>query len=118
MARTTIARTALPATGLNLTDATYATLGVGANNGVEVPYRAGDLVVLRNDTGGASTFTIKAAQPRVYADVALTVPDMSVAVAAAKSHVIELGSIFKQADGDIYIDCSVAGKVLVLALGD
>ena len=34
MARATITATAIAATGLNITDATFATLGTGAGNGV------------------------------------------------------------------------------------
>lgn len=116
MARATITRTAVPVTGLNLTDATYSTLATGAGNGVEVPYREADLIVLKNGTGGAAVFTLKAKQPTQYSEQSVTVPDKTVTVAAGKTWVYPTATIFRQNDGDIYIDCDVAGAVLALAL--
>ena len=116
MARTTIARTTLPVGGLNLTDATFSTLATGAGNGIEVPFRPGDVLILKNDTGGASVFTVKVRQPQSYSDLSLTVPDKTFSVADAKTHVIPLATVFKQTDGDLYVDCDVAGKVLQLAV--
>lgn len=118
MARTPIARTAIAVTGTNLTDATYTTMATGAGNGVEVPYHAGDVVVLSNATGGPAVYTIKIAQPAAYSALSLTVPDLAVTVATGKSWVIQLESIFRQSDSDLYVDCDVAGKILVLAVGD
>ena len=82
MARTTITATAITVTGFNLTDATFATLGVGANNGVAFVHNMANKVFLKNDTGGAASYTVK------------------IPTSAALS---------------AYIDCSVAGKLLVLA---
>lgn len=116
MARTPITRTAVPDTGLNLTDATFATLSTGSGNGVEVPFREADLIVLKNDTGGAAVFTIKVPQPSQYAGQSITVPDKTVNVATGKSIVYPTAILYRQTDGDIYIDCDVAGKVIALAL--
>lgn len=116
MARTVIARTALPATGFNLTDATYTTLGVGATNGVEAPYRAGDLLVLNNTTAGSVTYTIKVAQPGVYAGQGVVVPDISVVVGIAKIVAYPIADIMNQATGVIQVDCTAAAKALVLAM--
>lgn len=116
MARTTIARTALTAAGLNLTDATFATLATGANNGIEVPYREGDVLVLKNGTGGAAVFTVKVRQPADFAAIGVTVPDESFSIAAGKTWIVPLASVFKQTDSDIYVDCDVAGAVLLLAV--
>lgn len=116
MARATITRTAVPDTGLNLTDASYATLATGAGNGVEVPYREADLLVLKNATGGAAVFTLKVKQPAQYSGQSITVPDKTVTVATGKTWVYPTATIFRQTDGDIYIDCDVAGNVLALAL--
>ncbi len=116
MARTPISRTAVADTGLNLTDATYATLATGAGNGVEVPYREADLLVLKNATGGAAVFTLKVKQPPQFSGQSITVPDKTVTVATGKTWVYPTATIFRQTDGDIYIDCDVAGAVLALAL--
>jgi len=118
MTRVAISRTALGAAGLNLTDATYTTLSTGAGNGVEVPYREGDVLILRNDTAGAAVYTVKVVQPSAYSGQGLTIPDETFSVAAAKSWAIALETIYKQTDGDVYVDCDVAGKVLMLGAGD
>lgn len=116
MAREALARTAVPVAGLNLTDATYETLTLGANNGVEIPYRAGDLLVLKNATGGAAVYTIKTAQPTAYSTHSITVPDKTITVATGKTWVVKLDTIWKQSDNDIYVDCDVAGDILMLAM--
>lgn len=115
MARTTITATAIPANGLNITDASYATLGAGAGNGVSFVYDGNNRIILKNDTGGAATFTIKVPTPTQYSDIGSTASDSTIAVANGKS--VELKavslSVARQSDGNIYIDCNVAGKVLV-----
>lgn len=118
MARTPIDRTALPAASLNLTDATFATLSTGAGNGIEVPFRPGDVLVLKNDSGGAAVFTVKVRQPAEFTAIGVTVPDETFSVANNKTHLVPLTTVFKQTDSDVYVDCDVAGKVLMLAAGD
>ena len=113
MARTAITATPIPATGLNITDATYATMGTGAGNGVSVSYDGNTRIVLKNDTGGAATFTVKIATPTSYSDIGVTFPDMSIAVANGKTWEFKPPAVWRQADGNVYIDCNVAGKVLV-----
>lgn len=117
MARTAITATAVPATGLNITDASFATTGTGVGNGVSFPYDGNGRVILKNDTGGAATFTVKIPTATNYSDIGLTVPDMSVAVANGKSLEFKMASLqlARQSDGAIYIDCNVGGKVLVTA---
>ena len=116
MARTTITRTALPATSLNLTDATFTTLSTGAGNGIEVPYRAGDVLILKNDSGGPAVFTVKVRQPAEFTALGITVPDETFTVADGKTHIVPLAAVFRQTDSDIYVDCDVAGKVIALAV--
>lgn len=117
MARTPITRTALPAAGYNLTDsADFDTLSTGAGNGIEVPYRPGDILILKNGTGGAAVFTVKVRQPQDFTAQGITVPDDSFTVADGKSWIVPLANVFKQTDGDIYVDCDVAGQVLLLAV--
>jgi hypothetical protein len=113
MARATITATAIPATGLNLTDATYATLGTGAANGVSFVYDGNTRVVLKNDSGSAATFTIKVPTPTSYSDIGVTFPDMTVAVANGKTYEFKPAAVWRQSDGNIYIDCNVAGKALI-----
>jgi len=117
MARVPITRTTVPETGLNLTDATFATLATGVDNGVEVPYGEDDLIALKNDTGGAAVYTIKVAQPTKYSGQSLVIPDKSVSVATGKTLLYPTAAIYRQTNGNLFIDCDVAGKVLALALG-
>lgn len=107
---------ALTSNGLNLTDATYVTMSTGAANGVTFDHDGADLVVLKNDTGGDATFTIKVPAPASLTAIGATVADIDIVVVTAKTHVMRLPSILKQTDGKIYIDCDVAGKILVLDL--
>lgn len=114
MARSVIAVTTLPDTGYNLTDsADFTTLGAGAGNGVEVPFDANTRILLKNDTGGASTWTINVPTPSSYTAVGVTIPNMSISIANGKTWVLEPQAVFRQPSGMIYIDCSVAGKVLL-----
>lgn len=118
MARTTIARTAVTVTGFNLTDATFTTMSTGAGNGIEVPARQGDTLVLYNSTGGAAVYTLKLPTPTAIAARGATVPDVTYSVATGKMHLYPLtDTIFRQSDGDVYVDCDVAGKIVCLATG-
>jgi hypothetical protein len=116
MTRVAIARTALPATGLNITDAAYQTMTGGANNGVTIPTIPGDVVILRNDTAGVATYTVKTAQPAGFSAQGITATDATVIVAAAKQWIYEPTALQKQADGMVYVDCDVAGKIVCLAM--
>lgn len=121
MPRTTISRTTITpigSGGYNLTDsADFSTLTPGADNGVEFPYSTNDEVVLRNSTAGAAVFTFIIAQ-RAAEDAAVggTITDTTVTVAAGKDYTLAgLSELFRDDDGNVAIDCDVAGKVLVLA---
>lgn len=114
MARAAITADTLTAGGYNLTDsADFTTLSTGDGNGVSFAYNSNDLLVLKNDTGGGAVFTIKVPTPTDYSS-RVTVNDESVSVAAAKTYLYKLTPIFKQSDGDVYVDCDIAGKVVVL----
>lgn len=114
MARTGITAVTLTATGYNLTDsAGFATLSTGAGNGVSFAFNRNDTIVLKNDSGGSADFTIKIPTPGTYS-ARTTVNDDTVTVADGKTWLYKCTEIFKQSDGDVYIDCDVAGKVLVL----
>lgn len=116
MARTAITPTDLTKTGYNLTDSTgFTTLSAGAGNGITVMFDPKDILVLKNDTGGPAVFTLKVPGETKYSDKSTVVPDVTVTVANGKTWVYQLTNIFKQADGLVYIDCDVAGKVLVLS---
>lgn len=116
MARTAIAPIDLSKTGYNLTDsADFTTLTLGSGNGITVLFDPKDILILKNDTGGSAVFTLKVPGETKYSDKNAVVPDVSVTVANGKTWVYQLTNIFKQADGKVYIDCDVAGKVLVLS---
>ncbi len=116
MARTPITAVTKPVTGYNLTDsADFETLSTGAGNGVSFAQDANQVIHLKNTSGGAAVFTIKVPTPSAYTPFSLTMPDKTFNVANGKTLVVPASSIFRQPDGDIYIDCDVAGQVLVLA---
>lgn len=115
MARTAISVVPITAGGYNLTDsAGFSTLATGADNGVTFTFDPTDVLILKNDTGGAAVFTIKVPTPGDYSGIT-TVADETVSVATAKTWVYQLTKVFKQDDGKVYVDCDVAGKVLVLS---
>lgn len=119
MARATITPTAVPfvvAAGLNLTDATFDTLSTGSGNGVQFPYDPTDLVVLKNTTGGNAVFTLVLAAQAAITAVGGTVGNPTVTVATGKTRVMRLPGLFRQSDGNVYIDCDVAAQILVLNL--
>lgn len=119
MARATLTKTSIPAltsNGLNLTDTTYTTLATGAGNGISFAYDPSDLIVLKNDTGGSAAYTIKVVQSAALTAVGVTIGDVTITVATAKSHAFRLSDIFKQSGDLAFIDCDVAGKALVIDL--
>lgn len=114
MTRATITPVLLDDEGYNLTDsADFETLGTGAGNGVAFEYQPNLEVVLKNTTGGAAVYTFKVPTPTAYSEKGQTLADVTVTVAAAKSWIYKLSSIFKQDTGEVYIDCDVAGDVLL-----
>lgn len=115
MARSTITPAALTKTGYNVTDASFTTMGTGANNGVQFALDPDDIVILRNDTAGAAVYTVKVPGETKYSEKGATVPDVPVTVAAGKIWLYPLSKIFQQSDGRAYIDCDVAGKILVVS---
>lgn len=119
MARAALVKTeqvALTSNGLNLTDAALTTLSTGSGNGVSFAYDGNDLVVLRNDTGGDAVYTLVLRSLTGVTSVGGSLTNPTVTVATAKDHVFKLPDIFKQADGNAYIDCDVAAKVGVINL--
>lgn len=114
MARAAISTTSIPDTGYNFTDGTGTTLSTGAGNGGEIDYDANTRIYLTNPTGGSSTWTINIPTPTSYSALSVTIPDMLITIAAGKTYVLKPAAVSRQADGKVYIDCSVAGKLLVL----
>lgn len=116
MARAQLTPVALATTGYNLTDsADFATMATGANNGKEIAYDAATWIVLKNTTGGAAVYTVKIPTPTQYTAIGITLSDLTVTVAAAKSWILKPHAAMRQADGDIYIDCDVAGSILAVS---
>jgi len=115
MARSALTAVSLPTTGYNVTDsADFATMMAGAGNGKEIVYNGATRILLKNTTGGAAVYTVKIPTPAQYTAIGLTLSDMAVSVGAAKTWELKPHAAMKQDDGKIYIDCSVAGSILVL----
>ena len=107
----------IPVAGYNFTDsADFDTLTTGADNGVYFTFNANDQVWLKNATGGAATFTIKTYQKASYAGKAI-IGDEDVVIADGKEWQYQVTDIFRQANLQVWIDCDVAGQVLILRKG-
>ena len=116
MARAAHTPVGITKTGYNLTDSSdFSTLVAGAGNGVEFTFNTRGIIILKNDSGGAAVFTIKAPGEAKFSDKGITVPDATVSVANNKSYVYQPTTVFKQSDSKVYIECDVAGKVLALS---
>lgn len=115
MARTALAAVSIPATGYNLTDSSdFAAMTAGANNGKQIPYDGASRIILKNTTGGPAVYTVKVPTPAQYSAIGITFSDMVVTVAAGKTWELKPHAAMRQADGNIYIDCDVAGSILVV----
>lgn len=117
MAAVDIDAVAIPhdSVGYNLTDsAGFTTLVAGSGNGVTFDFADDDLVVLKNDTGGSATFTLKAVLQSAYTAYGVTVTNPTKVVATGKTFLLRLSNVFKGTGNKVTIECSVAGKVLVL----
>ena len=108
--------TAWASNGTNITDATYVTMSTGATNGVTFSHDNTDLIILRNDTGGNAVYSIIVEPVASVTAVGGSLTDASLTVATGKIHVLKPIAGMRQTDGDIYIDCDVAAKILVLDL--
>lgn len=114
MARTAFTPVGVPNVGYNLTDsADFAPMATGAGNGKTFPLDGANRIVLKNTTGGAAVYTIKIPTPPEYTAIGITLSDITVTVAAGKTWVLKPHGVMRQADGNVYIDCDVAGSILV-----
>ena len=99
--------------GYNLTDsAAFSTLVLGSGNGVKALISTGTLV-LKNDSGSSATFTILVAPTAQLTALGLTTPNLEVVVANNKQYVLPISAAML-IGGYVTIECSVAGKVLIL----
>lgn len=117
MAVVPITKVTLPHTGAgyNLTDsADFSTLVAGSGNGVSFAWASSDWVILKNDSGGSGTFTLKFGPFTAITGYGGSVTNATIVVANNKTYFLRLDSQFSDASGNVVIECSVAGKALVL----
>lgn len=118
MATTPISKVALPHSnaGYNLTDSTdFTTMATGAGNGVTFTYGSGDIIVMKNTTGGAAAYTLKIPAIAAITTFGGTITSPTNTVADGKTEILRLDSIFQDGStGLATIECDVAGKILVL----
>lgn len=116
MATAEITKVAVPHTnaGVNLTDAAFTTLVAGAGNGVKFLWESDLLLYLRNDSGGSLTFTLKLAPGSEYTAYGATITSPTIVIANGKTYLVRLNQVFKSSDSYAYVECSGAGKALVL----
>lgn len=106
--------TAWSSNGTNITDASYTTMSTGDGNGVTFSHDITDVIILLNDSGGTATYTVIAEPVASVTAIGGTITDPDITVANNKTHVLKPIAGMSQTDGDIYIDCDVAGKIIVL----
>lgn len=112
---TPITITSPASNGYNLTDSTdFETMATGVGSGVSFTYDSKDLVVVKAPTGSAAAFTLVLPTLTRVTAVGGSVTNPTVAVAAGKTHVLQLSSVVKQTNGKVYIDCDVAAEIMVL----
>ena len=104
-------------TGYNLASISFVATGVGAGNGRYWSHLQSDVVLLKNDTGGAAVFTIVFTAPSEYTRFGMTIASPTVTVADGKTVALRLGELLQDTSQQILLDCDVAGKVAVLACG-
>lgn len=90
-------------------------LATGAGNGFQFNYADGYLVVLHNDTGSSATVTFKAAQPTLYADRSITIPDETATIDDGETDTWKPVSIFKDSDGKVTIEADQLIKIKVFS---
>lgn len=101
--------------GYNLTDsADFTALVSGAGNGVSFAWASNDLVVLKNDSGSSATYTIKLGPFNGITNYGGSITNPTIVIANNKSYFARLDSQFADASGNVVIECSVAGKALVV----
>jgi len=100
--------------GIIVEDATYTTLVAGTDNGAYWSFADAEFFVMENSTGGSATFTIPLTEPADYTERGISFNDKTFTVATGKHVIYPVDSRFKDASGNVNIDCSVAGKIAVV----
>lgn len=99
---------------LNITDATFTTLVLGAGEGIKFLHDSGGTILLKNATGGSVNYTFKMPAIAALTALSLTTPDYVIAVANNKTVMVPMSSSFRASDGYITIECSAAAQALIL----
>jgi hypothetical protein len=117
MARVATTIRALTKPGHNFTDdSNFETLATGTDNGRTIVQSACDLIFLKNDTGGAAVFTVKAQASDAETAAGIVPADNTISVATAKSYTLEPSAVLADANGLINIDCDVAAELLAVTI--
>jgi hypothetical protein len=100
--------------GIIVEDATYTTLVAGTDNGAYWSFADAEFFIMENSTGGSATFTVPLTEPDDYTERGITFNDKTFTVATGKHVIYPVDSRFKDASGNVNIDCSVGGKIAVV----
>ncbi len=110
MAAVVITTNAVSLLGTNLTDATFSTLVSGSGNGIKFLADSRSFIVLKNDSGGSLTFTLKLRSFAALALYSITPTDPTIVIAAGKSYLLKISDELQDSSGYVTIECSGAGK--------
>lgn len=114
-------KTSIPAVDSQLdftNDPTYDVMSTGDGNGVSFSYGSNDIVILNNDSGGPAVYTFKISDQGQGASIETVggvVTDPTVTVPDGEVHLVRaVNELFRNSDGDVYVDCDSAAKIGVL----
>lgn len=115
MAAVTISKVNIPITGMNLSDSgSFTALASGSGNGVKFNYNPNHVLVLLNDTGSSVTFTLKLRTISKLSSYSITPTNPQITVANTKIYLVKLGELLKDAAGQVTVECSGAGKAMLV----
>lgn len=92
----------------------FTTLSTGEGNGVQFNFDIKSVIFLKNDTGGNASFSIVLRDNPEITAIGAFIQSPTVVVPDGSTVIYKPRTEYKQVNGLMYIDCDVAGKVLVL----
>jgi hypothetical protein len=95
-------------------DISWTTLVAGSNNGRYFSFNDAEMLLIYNDTGGASTFTIPLTEGDDLDALNITFNDKTISCDNNDHQFCVVSSKYKDANNYINVDCDVAGKIAVV----
>lgn len=114
MATQTLSLTTPTKGGISIgTSGSFQTMTTGAGNGSVISADNVGFFIVRNDTVGSASVTMKIKQDSIYSQRSITVPDQTITVAASDIKIWPSSSAYSSA-GTITIECDAAVKLMAV----